>query len=286
MHKLELLLTLLMILLTGSMLLVFEPRWVLVMLSAALAYGSLSSIVSARRLYFLASASPHSALLAAVLSIPLTYSVGFLDSYGWSIVLSITLIYGVGYAIHRGADPDKATATFVSLTASLSVLAIYYILTTYPLETDITAIIIGDPLLTRWIDVLYALSIGILSIVFVLLTYRENVFIGIDRDSARLTGLRTSVYDLLVFTLLALATVGLLRIVGFVLEHVLILLPSAIASSVAVSSRQALYISISSSIIASLSGLYTAVLFNLSPAGTTGLILFIIYLISLIASRR
>jgi len=285
-HKLELLLTLLMILLTGSMLLVFEPRWVLVMLSAALAYGSLSSIVSARRLYFLASASPHSALLAAVLSIPLTYSVGFLDSYGWSIVLSITLIYGVGYAIHRGADPDKATATFVSLTASLSVLAIYYILTTYPLETDITAIIIGDPLLTRWIDVLYALSIGILSIVFVLLTYRENVFIGIDRDSARLTGLRTSVYDLLVFTLLALATVGLLRIVGFVLEHVLILLPSAIASSVAVSSRQALYISISSSIIASLSGLYTAVLFNLSPAGTTGLILFIIYLISLIASRR
>jgi len=285
-YRFELAVTLLVILLIGSMLLTIEPRWVLVMLSAALAYGSLSSIVSARRLYFLASASPHSALLAVVLSIPLARELGLLDEYGWAIISSILLIYTVGYTIHRGADPDTATATFVALTASTSVLAIYYVLTSYPLETDITALIIGDPLLTRWNDVLYAIGIGVFSIACVLLTYRENVFMGIDLDSARLTGLKTSIYNLLVFTLLALTTVGLLRIVGFVLEHVLILLPAAIASSVAMSSRQAFFISIFSSIIASLAGLYVAILFNLSPAGTTGLILFIIYLISLIASRR
>lgn len=286
MYRLELLLTLLIIFLVGFMLLIFEPKWVFIMLSAALAYGSLSSIVSARRLYFLASASPHSALLAVILAIPLAKELGILDEYGWAIISSILLIYGVGYVIHRGADPDTATATFVALTASASVLMIYYVLTSYPVETDITAIIIGDPLLTRWSDTLYAMGIGLFSIACVILTYRENVFIGIDLDSVRLAGLKTTIYDLLVFTLLALTTVGLLKIVGFVLEHVLILLPATIASTIAMSSKQALFISIFSSIIASMAGLYFAIIFNLSPAGTTGLILFIIYISSIIASRR
>ena len=268
------------------MLVLFEPKWVLIMLFSALAYGSLSSIVSSRRLYFLASASPHSALLAVVLAIPLARELGVFNEYGWAIIFSILLAYSVGYFIHRGVNPDIVTATFVALTASTSVLMMYFVLTRYPIETDITALIIGDPLLTRWSDVIYAIGIGLFSIVCVVLTYRENVLIGIDTDSAKLAGLRTGIYDLLVFTLLALTTVGLLRIVGFVLEHVLILLPAAIASTIAESSKQALLISVFSSIIASMTGLYTAIVFNLSPSGTTGLILFIIYVISIIASNR
>ncbi len=282
----EALLAILIIILTCTMALYYEPRWVIVMISAAITYGGLSSIVAARRLYFLASASPHAALLAAVLGIPLSRLLGLGSDYLWALAVGIVLVYGVGYAIHRGVDPDTATATFVALTASASVLAIYYVLTNYPLETDISAIIIGDPLLARWIDSIASLAIASITFLAVLLTYRENIAIGLDADSVKLAGVRTSYYNLLVFTLIAVTMVGLIRIVGFVLEHVLVLLPATIASTIASSSKQAFFISIVSSILSALAGLYIAVELNLSPAGTTGIILFALYIVALIARRR
>ncbi|RLG41863.1 MAG: hypothetical protein DRN78_03810, partial [Thermoproteota archaeon] len=49
--------------------LLMDPRWVAVVGLASMVYGLLSSIVTARRLLFLAGALPHSALLSALLAI-------------------------------------------------------------------------------------------------------------------------------------------------------------------------------------------------------------------------
>ncbi|RLE93115.1 MAG: metal ABC transporter permease [Thermoprotei archaeon] len=263
-----------------------ELKWVLVLMAAATAYGFLSSIIAARRLYFLASASPHSALLAVVLAIPLARVLGFGDEYFWAVIIGTCLVYTIGYAIHRGIDPDTATATFVAFTASLSVVAIYFVLTSFPVETNIMDIIIGDPLLAEWSDAFYATAVATITALSVLITYREQICLGIDRDSVRLSGIRTAFYDALVFTLLALATVALIKIVGFVLEHVLLLLPAAISSTTAVSSRESVFISVVSSIAASLVGLYFSIIANLSPAGVTGLVLMVIYVLALVARRK
>ncbi len=256
----------------------FNPRWVIVMVSASLVYGFLGPVIAARRLYFLASASPHAALLAAVLAIPLARLVEFGGEYFWAILVGVLLIYFVGYLVYRGVDPDTATAVFVAFTASSSVMAIYYVLTHYPIETDIWAIIVGDPLLASWDSVFLSLAILLTVAIAVLLTHRENICLGVDRDYVRLTGVNIRVYDLLVFTLLAIATVALIRVVGVVLEHVLVLLPAAIAVTWSKSARQALLTSISVSLIAGLTGLYLAVPLNQAPAGTTGLILLAVYL--------
>lgn len=264
----------------------FNPRWVIVMVSAALVYGFLGPVIAARRLYFLASASPHAALLAAVLAIPLARIIGFGDEYLWAITLGIFLVYFVGYLIHHGVDPDTATGVFVAFTASSSVLAIYYVLTHYPIETDIWAIIVGDPLLASWDSVFVSLVVLLAVSLLILLTHRENICLGVDRDYVRLVGVNIKVYDLLVFTLLAVATVALIKIVGFVLEHVLVLLPAAIATTWSHSARQALLTSISVSLLAGLLGLYLAVPLNQAPAGTSGLILLAIYLTVLLGRKR
>ncbi len=264
----------------------FNPRWIIVMVSASLVYGFLGPVIAARRLYFLASASPHAALLAAVLAIPLARFIGFGGEYFWAILVGILLIYFVGYLVYRGVDPDTATAVFVAFTASSSVMAIYYVLTHYPIETDIWAIIVGDPLLASWSSVFFSLAILLVVAVSVLLTHRENICLGVDRDYVRLAGVNIRIYDLLVFTLLAVATVALIKVVGFVLEHVLVLLPAAIAVTWSKSARQALLTSISVSLLAGLTGLYLAVPLNQAPAGTTGLILLAVYLAVLFKKRR
>ncbi len=263
-----------------------NPRWIIVMVSASLVYGFLGPVVAARRLYFLASASPHAALLSAVLAIPLARIIGVGGEYLWAIVIGIVLIYFVGYLVYRGVDPDTATAVFVAFTASSSVMAIYYVLTHYPIETDIWAIIVGDPLLASWESVFLALAILLVISLAILLTHRENICLGVDRDYVRLAGVNIRVYDLIVFTLLAVATVALIKIVGFVLEHVLVLLPAAIAVTWSRSARQALLTSITVSLIAGLTGLYLAVQLNQAPAGTTGLILLAVYLTVLLYRKK
>ncbi len=264
----------------------FNPRWIIVMVSASLVYGFLGPVIAARRLYFLASASPHAALLAAVLAIPLARLTGLGWEYIWAIGVGVVLIYFVGYLVYRGVDPDTATAVFVAFTASSSVMAIYYVLTHYPIETDIWAIIVGDPLLASWESVFFSLAILLVVAVSILLTHRENICLGVDRDYVRLAGINIRIYDLLVFTLLAVATVALIKVVGFVLEHVLVLLPAAIATTWSRSARQALLTSITVSLIAGLTGLYLAVPLNQAPAGTTGLILLAVYLAVLFKKRK
>ena len=262
-----------------------DVRWLVVMVAAALAYGALSPLIAARRLYFLAGASPHAALLAAVAAIPAARILGILDEHMWAVLTGLALTYIVGYMIYKGVDSDTATAVFVAFTASASVAAIYYVLTSFPIESNIWAMIVGDPLLASWSDAVYAMAVAAVVLALTLLTHRENVCLGVDRDGARLSGVRVEVYDWLVFTLLALTTVALIRIVGFVLEHVLILLPSAIAVTIAGSARSALLISLAASLAASLAGLYAAVVMNQAPAAAAGLLLTAVYAASLAIKR-
>lgn len=259
--------------------------WLAVMLSAAVAYGFLSAVIAARGFYFLAGASTHSALLAAVLGVPLARLTGLGNEYTWGVVVGLLLTYAVGYLIHRGVKPDIATSVFVSATASGSVVAIYYVLTRFPLQTDVWAIIVGDPLLASWPDAYYALAVAAVTAVAVVLTYREEVCIGAERSCTILTGVNVKFYDWLVFTLLGLTTVAMIKVVGFVLEHVLVLLPSAIAVSCSRSSSGVLYVSAYVSVVASLLGLYAAVAMDQAPAGVTGLILLAMYLATLLSRR-
>ena len=262
-----------------------SPLWLAVTLSAAIAYGFLSAVVAARKLYFLAGASAHSALLAAVLGVPLARLTGLGSEYAWGVVVGLLLTYAVGYLIHRGVKPDIATSVFVSATASGSVVAIYYVLTRFPLQTSVWAIMVGDPLLASWTDAYYALAVAAVTAVAVVLTYREEVCIGTERSCTILTGVNVKFYDWLVFTLLGLTAVAMIKVVGFVLEHVLVLLPSAIAVSCSGSSRGVLYVSAYVSVVASLLGLYVAVALDQAPAGVTGLMLLAMYLVALLFGR-
>ncbi len=259
------------------------PKWAIIVLSASLMYGALSTLVSARRLYFLSAASSHIALLAVVLAIPLSKLM--LNEYVWAVIVGLILLYAVGYSIHKGMDEDVATAIFVSLTASLSVISMYLVLTKYSIGYDLWAIILGDPLLASWTDVYYAVLVAVVTLTATILTYREQVCIGIERDCAILSGINVKLYDWLLYTLLGIATVAMIKIVGFVLQHVLILLPSAIAMLIAKDSKSMLFISVLVSILSGLLGLQISILINQVPSGVIGLLMFGMFALAFVAKR-
>ncbi len=255
----------------------WDPLWALAMLGAGLGFGAVSMLAYARRLMFAAAASPHAALLAGATGYILAASLGG-PSWAWALAIGLLPVYLVGWLAYRGRDPDEATALMASLSSSAGALAAYYAVTHYS-TASMAALVVGDPLLAPeglvGASALLGLALGLAAI----LAGREIFYIGVDPWDARLAGIRVWAYDLLLYTMIGAAATIMVGIVGFVLEHALILLPGAIAYA----STRGLYRSIGASIAvasgASLLGLSLGVALDASPAPLAGLILVVVYLV-------
>ncbi len=247
---------------------------------SSLAFGSISALVAARRLYFLAHVIPHVALLAAPLSAVILGSGG-LD---WVLALLIvTVIAWVsGYAHYRGVGSDVVASIVVSFAASATVIAIYYAQRVVG-AGRVSQLILGDPLLVGVSEGLVALLVGLLVATLSLSIAREIFYIGVSRDMALVSGLRVWVYDFTLYTLMALSIAVMLRITGFLVATVLTLLPGALAVMIARGSIQVVVASVTVATVASTIGLLASVYLDVPPSGVTGLILVTLYALARVA---
>ena len=258
-------------------------RWLLVIIFSSLAFGVLSALVAARRIYFLAAGLPHASLVAALLAIPVSLQLGFEPL--WAAMISVLLVLVFAYLIERGVDPDIVASVYVAASASASVALMYYILERYTVTVDLWAYILGDPLLVTVNDVIVTIIVGLVALIVGVLVYREEVCIGIESETVRLAGIRVKLYDTILVAVLAAASVLLLRSVGFVIEHVMLLLPGAIAVTLGRGMWRALTLSIASALAAGLGGLALALSTGVAPAAMIGALLVAFYAVSLLASR-
>ena len=259
-----------------------DPRWVVVTLGSAVAFGSLSPLVHARRFNFFAASLPHSALLSATLGYVLSITVGGHPA-AWAVALSLPLSTLLIYFIHAGVSVDSATSAFVAFSVAGSIAAMYYVLTYYPAKVSLWSYILGDPLLASWDDALLVATIAALTCTVSALTYMTELNIGLDSEFAAASGIRVKLHDYLLASLLTIASVTLLKVVGFAIEHVVVLLPGALSARLARSAREFFVFSLLSSLAASAAGLALSLLANLAPAAAIGFVLLGAYLASLAA---
>jgi len=260
-------------------------EWLAVFTLTALLYGVLSPSIAARRLFFLATEAPHMSLFAIALGILLYRYTLVFNEFIWAVAVGVVLINSVGHLVRLGVDPDVATSVFVSLSASGSVSATYYILSRYSVQYNLWAVILGDPLLATQQEVLILAAVALAVIVLSALLYNINVYMGSDLDHVRLTLSALWLYDIAFYTILAVASVVLLKFVGFILEHVLLSLPAIIASNIASSSRETMLVSVLVSLNSSIIGLVTAVKLNIAPAASVGITALLLYIISVAVGR-
>lgn len=186
-----------------------------------------------------------------------------------------------GYSIYRGVDPDTAAALLAGFTASLGVAGLYLAGRS---GASISALVIGDPLLASIPEALGVLALGIAFLAVLLLVGDRIAYIGVDREDAMLSGTRVWVYDLILYTMIALSTVGLITVVGFILEHVLLLIPGALILPLVRGSRTA---TLAGGLVGStvgIGGLILGGLAGLPPAAASGLLLMTAYLATLVYS--
>lgn len=256
------------------------PVWLTVFVCAALLYGSVSPIVAARRLLFLAVEAPHTALLSVTVGVLAHKATGLFNELAWALVLSVAILNAVGHLVRSGVDPDVATAVLVASSTSGSVAALHYVLSHYGAQYNPWSFILGDPLLATAEEAVELALITAVTAPVTVALYKVSVYAGADPDHTKLSVGGLWLYDAMLYTVLALSSVALLRVVGFILEHVLLTLPAVVAMSVASSAGEALAVSALSSISASLLGLALSKWLDAPPASAVGLFMLALYVIS------
>ncbi|ADV65081.1 metal ABC transporter permease [Desulfurococcus mucosus] len=250
-----------------------------------LALSSVGLLTYYRGLEFLVAGSTHGSFLAVTLGYLLA-SLFNTSIYYSAIPIGLALVYIAGYFIYRGLDPNKVSSFMVSFTSSAGVIAAYYVLTAFPARYSLSSIMLGDPVLMTVNDMIAASTISFIVLALVLLIYEETVFISIDPVSAKIAGLRVWLYDFASFTAIGLATIGLLRVSGYIMEHVMILLPPLIGARISGNSREHLFSTLLVSTASSALGYLVAIEQGLSPVGASGLILVLLFLYTVFIRRQ
>ncbi len=263
--------------------------WALLFAGLGLLYGSASALASARGLQYLVAVAPHAALMAAGIA-PLLLGLAGLGASGSSLTL-VTLLVGVptvaisAYLAGRSRSRDEVVSGFLAVSVTVAIVGIH-VAARLGYWAPVSALIAGDPLLAGGLEALVVALIGVVAGVYAATSIVIHVYQRVDPDDARLSGARTYIHDAAVIAVIAVVTVGLVWITGFIIQHVLLLLPAIAASRLAGSARHAVVASIAVAAAASTAGTAAAIAVDVPPAAGIGLVLLLLTGAALAARRR
>lgn len=243
--------------------------WFALFTGLGLLYGSASYLVAALRLHYLAAVSPHASLAAAALVLAIT---------GGKLLLPLTLILGGGAIAataiaSRGFESSRETAASVLVASSVVVaLLAMEAAANRGIAVPLSALVAGDPLLATNEHAAASLVLGASAAAFTYTTARLHAYIGTDPEDAVMAwgSLRVRLLSWIGIAVLAVASAGMLWITGFILQHVLLLVP-ALAAGLSSSAKEGIVISLTLALAASLSGVAAAFLLDMPPSGLIGL---------------
>ncbi|WP_058365716.1 metal ABC transporter permease [Haloparvum sedimenti] len=132
--------------------------------------------------------------------------------------------------------------------------------------------------------VMVALSAFVVGVVAT--QYKQLLFITFDEQAARVAQFDVSLYNKLLVVLTAMVVVGSMQVLGVILVAAMLVVPTAAASQVAESFREALLLAVLVGEVSVVSGLLVGYVTGLPAGGTVVLIGIGFYLLSVAASSR
>lgn len=239
-------------------------RWALgAGIVSALACGLIGPFVWVRRLAFLAGAVAHSALGG----LGIAYYFGFAPEAG-AVPAAIVSALLIGWLDRRGKGGGEGhqDALIGAIWAVGMGIGILFISRTPGYNVELMSYLFGA-ILTAGPDRLFFMTVALVILALVLaLLWRPMVAASLDPEFARLRGLPVDALNYLLLTLVAVAVVLLIQVVGLILVLALVTLPSALAAHWARGMGSMVALASGSALVSMLFGLEAAVRFDL-PAG-------------------
>ncbi len=244
-----------------------NPAWALEFLGLGLLYGSAAVYIASRRVYYVAAVAPHSSLMAIGAAELAGLATG-LAKLAATTLLGATPV-GLALALIAWGVPEYFVASVLTaLTASVGVLAIAI----SGGEGHVEALT-GRALEASLPEAALVAALGLASAALVRAWYWVYVYAGVDPDAARLSTVKWRMLaEAAGVAVVVVSTAGMVWYTGFVIQHVLLLLPPLVAVRLASSAREALNLAYSSAIAASTLGAAIGVSLGLPPSGAIGVV--------------
>lgn len=199
-------------------------------LISSFTFGIVGSYVVVRRISYIAAAIAHSVLggIGAALYFQRTQDLAWLTPTIGALVAALisALIIGI---VSLAAKEREDTIIGAIWAGGMAIGLIFIHYTPAP-AVNLESYIFGNILFTTRSDLIITAALGLGVIFCSLLFYNKLLAICFDEEFARLRGVNTSFYYLLLLCLIGICVVLLVQLTGIILAIALIVLPAATAS--------------------------------------------------------
>lgn len=188
---------------------------------ASVVCGVIGVIVIERKLVMMSGGIAHTSYGG----VGLGYLLGFEPIIG-AFAFSLAAAFGIGVIRKRGTQTDVAIALFWSLGMALGVLFVS-LAPSYP--PDLSTYLFGNILSVTRPELYLMIVLTVIVIVVILMFYNHWKAYLFDEEFSAVLGMKTTLLEYLLLTLIAMSIVVLIRAVGIILVLALLTAPAAIA---------------------------------------------------------
>lgn len=253
---------------------------------SSLTFGVVGSLVVTRRIAYIAAAIAHSILggIGASVYFSRVYDMPWLTPMIGAIVAGLISAAVIGWvSLKFGEREDTIIGAIWAFGMASGLLFIHY---APGKAVNLESFIFGNILLTSRSDVIATLVLGGIVLLLVTLFYHKLVAVCFDEEFARLRGVSSSAYYLLLLAITAMSVVLMVRVAGIILSLALIVLPAAIGTRFSRKLWMIMVIAVVLTLICNTGGLALSYEFDVPTGPFIVLIAVALYAISFFVSRR
>jgi ABC-type Mn2+/Zn2+ transport system permease subunit len=256
----------------------FGQRALLAGIIVGLGCAVLAFFVVLRRMAFVGVGISHAALGGVALGVLLG-----IDPVLAALLFSVAVAWLIGATAGRGRLSEETAIGIFFPTAMAFGVALMAGTPDY--RQDLLGYLFGNILLVRDVDLLLAAGLVGSALVVTLVLFKEFLFISIDEETARASGLPAERLRFLLLTLLAVTIVSAIKVVGIVLVSAFLVIPAATAQLVAPSMRAMMGLSVVFALASVVGGLWLAWILDLPSGAAIVLLGAAVFFVAMVGRR-
>jgi len=225
---------------------------------ASFAFGVVGTFVVTRRIGYISAAIAHGTLggIGASIYLSRKFDLPFLTPILGALMAALLSALVIGLVSLRNRErEDTIIGAIWAFGMALGLMFIHFAPGT---GVNLESYIFGNILLTSPTDVVATAVLSLAVLTITALFYHKLVAVCFDEEFARLRGLHSGAYFLLLLGLLAVSVVLLVRLTGIILAIALIVLPAATASKFSRKLWMIMIVAVLLSLIFTVSGMFVS----------------------------
>jgi zinc transport system permease protein len=238
-------------------------------------FAPLGCIVLWKKYVYFGDGLSHASLLAVsitiISNIPLIYSG-----------LIVALIFAVSISRLKIISENNAAISLISsFMFSVSLIMMYWGRT----KINIQSLLLGDIISASIDDIVILVIIFILAMSFITIFYNQIILIVLNRDIAKIRGLKVKTIELIFLILLSFSIFSTIRIVGSLLVTSMLLIPALTAKLFSSTPLKMILYSIIVALLSNLIGLFVAFYLDIPVTPIIVVVGVVIYFITYTGMR-